>query len=61
MKVEEEFINTDKEYELYTRSIFSTIIEKCQKYRVDVDQFIFGNIHYDLSTFCTILNMMFLE
>ena len=54
---EKEFINTDKEYELYTTSIFSTIIKKCQKYRVAIEQFIFGNIHYDLSTSCTILNM----
>ena len=42
----------------YTQhQIFSTIIEKCQKYRVAIEQFIFGNIHYDLSTSCTILNI----
>ena len=59
LRNEKEFINTDKEYELFLpqHQLFTTIIDKCQKYRVAIDQFIFGNIYYDLSTFCNISNL----
>ena len=58
-KNEREYINTDKEKELYIpqHTMFSNLIDLCEKYRVAVDQFIFGNFYFDLSTFCTISNM----
>ena len=52
-KVEEEkkLLNTENEYKLYGEQNrdFYEIIEKCNKNRIAVDQFIFGEIDYDLN------------
>jgi hypothetical protein len=48
---EKKLLNTENEYKLYGEQNrdFYNIIEKCNKNRIAVDQFIFGEIDYDLN------------
>ncbi len=56
---EKEYFNTEKEFNLFIpkHDLFSFLIDKCIKYRIAIDQFIFGNINYDLSTFSILSNL----
>ena len=51
LEEENKLLNTENEYKLYGEQNrdFSIIIDKCNKNRVTVDQFIFGEIDYDLN------------
>ena len=48
---EKKLLNTENEYKLFNEQNkdFNVIIEKCNKNRIVVDQFIFGEIDYDLN------------
>ncbi len=56
---EKEYFNTEKEFNLFIpkHDSFYLLIDKCIKYRIAIDQFIFGNINYDLSTFSILSNL----
>ena len=48
---EKKLLNSENEYELFSEQNrdFNSIIDKCNKNRIVVDQFIFGEIDYDLN------------
>ena len=48
---EKKLLNTENEFKLFNEQNrdFNNIIEKCNKNRIVVDQFIFGEIDYDLN------------
>ena len=55
---EKKLLNTENEYKLFNEQNkdFNKIIEKCNKNRIVVDQFIFGEIDYDLNKLENISN-----
>ena len=59
IKKEKEYINKINEYKLYYSSHqnFNCLIDKCLKYNIAIDQFIFGDINYDLTTFSQLSNL----
>ena len=56
---EKKYFNQEKEFNLFIpkHDLFSFLIDKCIKYRISIDQFIFGDIIYDLKTFSILSNL----